>query len=230
MAQPAAADSLYHRGDTIEHTTRPQWGIGCVQQAQPVIRDGVTTQRIVVDFPHKGRVTLDTATAPIRRFNPATQRTPTPTPTPNTQDTKSMTTSGSALHNNKGGWLAELESKANGGKQTHELWDLPDALSDPFLPDEARLKATLDTYQYSTDARSLIAWAIMQTGLQDPLSKYTRTDMEMAFPRFARDRDNHLKDMIRQLKREGRHALIQQLRNHCQIPAAVSAIDRAMRA
>ncbi len=141
-----------------------------------------------------------------------------------------MSTSGSTLSNKPGGWLAELESRANGGQQSHELWDLPEELSDPFLSDEARLIATLETYKYSTEPRSLMEWAQRQTGLEDPLSKYTRTDMEQAFPRYARDRDNHLKDLVRQLKRGGRQQMVEQVRNKCQIPAAVSAVDKALRA
>ena len=226
MAKSTAADQRYQRGDMIEHTRRPEWGVGRVRMAEAAASDGKTAQRLVVDFPNKGRVTLDTFAAPIRLFRRTAAQ---PVTDPLSQQDRPMTTSGSALSNN-GGWLAELESRVNGGKQTHELWDLPDELSDPFLSDEARLKATLETYKYTTEARSLIEWAVRQTGLEDPLSKYTRTDMEMAFPRFARDRDNHLKDMIRQFKREGKQRMVEQIRNHCQIPAAVSAVDKALRA
>jgi len=225
MAQPPTAGS-YKPGDTIVHTGRPAWGTGRIRKTHATQHDGVAAQRLEVDFADHGRVTLDTAFAPIR---------PAPTPAGANRDTPSpkdhdMTASGSTLSGNGGGWLADLESRANGGKQTHELWDLPDALSDPFIPDEARLKATLDTYQYSTEARSLIEWAISQTGLDDPLSKYNRTELEQAFPRFARDRDNHLKELVRQFKREGKQRMVEQVRNKCPLPAAVSAVDKALRA
>lgn len=225
MAQPPPADR-YRVGDLIIHTGRPTWGTGRIRKTQATRHDGVATQRLEVDFANHGRVTLDTAFAPIR---------PAPTPAASSRDTPSpkdqdMTATGSALSGNGGGWLADLESRANGGKQTHELWDLPDALSDPFISDEARLKATLETYRYSTEARSLIEWAISQTGLDDPLSKYNRIELEQAFPRFARDRDNHLKDMVRQFKREGKQRMIEQVRNKCELPAAVSAVDKALRA
>lgn len=224
MARTSAAPR-YRVGDTITHQARPEWGLGRIRKTDLVTRDGVATQRLVVDFSSKGRVTLDTATAPIG---------PAPAPRAghahaSAQDHDMTTHSGSSLSNN-GGWLAELESRANGGKQSHELWDLPEALSDPFLSDEQRLNATLETYRFSTAARSLIEWAQKQTGLDDPLTKYTRTDLEQAFPRFARDRDLHLKEMVRTLKRGGKLRMIEQVRNRCQIPAAVSAIDKALRA
>ncbi len=219
-------------GDAVAHATRPEWGIGRVRKAEVTTHNGTQAQRLTVDFPNRGRVTLDASVAPLRLADP--QETPrqdaASDPDFLTPRKNSMSSSGFALSNNAGGWLAELESRANGGKQSHELWDLPDELSDPFLSDEARLKATLETYKYSTEPRSLIEWAQRQTGLDDPLTRYTRTDMEQAFPRFARDRDNHLKDLVRQLKRAGRQQAVEQVRNKCQIPAAVSAVDRALRA
>jgi len=231
MTPPPTGGYRFATGDAVAHATRPEWGVGRVRQAQWTEQGGRQTQRLIVDFPHRGRVTLDASVAPLRPTDPPTPRHDAATePDFLAKRNPSMSTSGFALSNNTGGWLAELESRANGGKQSHELWDLPEELSDPFLSDEARLKATLETYRYSTEPRSLIEWAQRQTGLEDPLTKYTRTDMEQAFPRFARDRDNHLKDLVRQLKRAGRQNMVEQVRNKCQIPAAVSAVDKALRA
>ncbi len=127
-----------------------------------------------------------------------------------------------------GGWLASLEKASSG--QRHELWDLPTELKDPFANLVSRLQATLKAYRFSTEARSLIEWAMIQTGLDDPLSKYTRSDMEQAFPRFARNRDQHLKELVRQMKRRGQHAELKQVVNQTQMPAARSALDKAVRA
>ena len=138
-----------------------------------------------------------------------------------------MTRSASSSHTSNhhasdNGWLNDLEG------QTSELWALPDALTDPFASLGQRLKATLETYRYSIDSRALFDWAVRQTGLNDPLSKYNRTELEQAFPRFARDRDLHLRDIVRQLKRsDGFHALKEAGRGL--FPAGQSALDRAMR-
>lgn len=123
------------------------------------------------------------------------------------------------------GWLDALDpSAARGG----ELWELPDALSDPFADLPQRLTATLDTYRFSTEPRSLMEWATAQTGLDDPLSKYTRSELEHAFPRFARDRDGHLKDIVRQLKRAGNYPALKDAGRGL-FPAAQSALDKAIR-
>ena len=129
-----------------------------------------------------------------------------------------------------GGWLSELEARAGGKGPAHELWELPEELSDPFISDAQRLSHTLETYKYSTEPRSLIDWAVRQTGLDDPLTKYNRIEMEQAFQRFARDRDLHLKELVRQLKRNAQQAAIKEARRSCTLPAAVSALDKAMRA
>jgi hypothetical protein len=125
-----------------------------------------------------------------------------------------------------GGWLDQLERS---NKNSHELWELPEALTDVFTSDLQRLLATLDSYKYTTEPRPLIDWAVMQTGMDDPLSKYTRHDLEQAFARFARDRDLHLKEFVRQLKRNGKQQILVQARLKATNLAGQSALDRAMR-
>ena len=133
--------------------------------------------------------------------------------------------SGSSAASSNGGWLAALDkSSAN----SHELWDLPDQLTDPFASLGDRLKATLQTYKYSTEPRALMDWAVRQTGLNDPLSKYTRHELEQAFPRFARDRDHHLRDLVKQLKRKDDFATLKDCGRGL-FPAAQSALDKAIR-
>ena len=133
----------------------------------------------------------------------------------------------SASKESNGGWLAELE-RANGA-QKHELWDLSGPMTDPFADLTQRLEATLDSYKYSTEPRSLIDWAVVQTGLDDPLSKYTRPELEQAFARYARDRDQHLHDLIRQLKRKGQAAVLNQALSRLKLAAARTALQKAMR-
>ena len=51
---------------------------------------------------------------------------------------------------------------------------------DPFSSATERLKATLDNFRFNAQARPLIDWAIAQTGLDDPLTLYTRQELEQA--------------------------------------------------
>ncbi|MFP4145772.1 MAG: DUF3553 domain-containing protein [Phycisphaeraceae bacterium] len=200
----------YQRGDVVYHARRPEWGQGVVRNASSITHQGQSAQRLAVDFSHRGRMTLNTAVAPL---------------TTRQEDRTTMNPAGRSTTAG-GGWLAELERATN--NSSHELWNLPEALTDPFASPAKRLEATLDTYRFDTSPRSLIEWAVMQTGLEDPLSKYTRPELEQAFPRFARDRDAHLQQLVRQLKRSDRSrldAILQQTRQ----PAAKNALSKAMR-
>ncbi|MFA9479207.1 hypothetical protein ACERK3_13020 [Phycisphaerales bacterium AB-hyl4] len=138
------------------------------------------------------------------------------------------TQSSQSLGNDVGsGWLEQLEQATR--NRSHELWELPDTMTDPFASTRSRLQATLESYRFSTDARSLIEWATMQTGLNDPLTKYTRQELEQAFPRFARDRDQHLSSLVRQIKRNGNAAVLNETLQATRQPAARTALAKAIR-
>lgn len=236
----------FEKGDRVQHPKRPEWGSGTVRDTQAITHEGQAAQRVTVDFVGKGRVVINAAIAPLEKTGeapPAKSKpdkdydgsaaqlwagTPTPAKTVGEDGTTTLKTSS---HNgtpaSKDNWLDELETA--GGKK-HELWELPDDLNNPFATPEQRLKATLDTYKFSTEPRALIEWARVQTGLDDPLTRYTRPELEQAFPRFARDRDAHLRSIVRDLKRANDMATIKASMKGGLIPAAQSAIDRAIRA
>lgn len=132
-------------------------------------------------------------------------------------------------NSNDGGWLASLEAKksSNGQANGDELRRLPDALSDPFLTLEQRVEAALDTFRFSLEARSLIDWAIGQTGLDDPMSRYTRHELEQGFDWFCRDRDLQLKELVREAKSRGRQEMLDGVRRRLKLPIAISALDKA---
>ncbi|GAB4108418.1 MAG: hypothetical protein Kow00105_15410 [Phycisphaeraceae bacterium] len=196
----------YQTGDVVTHPRRPEWGPGVVKSAQAIVHQGTAAQRLNVEFANHGRVVINTAVAPLAPKG-------------------SKATMSSSITADKG-WLDQLERSRN---NSHELWDLPEALTDVFSSDLQRLMATLDTYKFSTEPRPLIDWAVMQTGLNDPLTKYTRHDLEQAFARFARNRDQHLKDLVRQLKRNGKHQVLVQAYQKCKVLAGKTALERAMR-
>jgi hypothetical protein len=221
-----AEGTLLASGDRVVHAVRPEWGEGVVDQVSTVFHDGRKAQRVVVVFAHYGRITLNTAIAPLllaKEGTPTMKSTMTPSISP---DSPLAAASGR-------GWLSDLETRQ---PRQGELWALPPALTDPFAGLTKRLAATLDTYRFSADPRnptsghSLLEWATMQTGLADPLTKYTRHDLELAFPRFARDRDNHLFDLVRTFKREGKLALVDQVLQATALPAARAALEKARRA
>lgn len=201
----------FQRGDLVVHPRRPEWGQGVVKDANPINHQGTLAQRLAVEFANKGRVVINTAVAPLAPKG----------------SSNLMTRTGSPESNAAGGWLSQLEQATGNG--SHELWELPEAMTDPFAPVGRRLQATLESYRFDTSARSLIDWAVVQTGLDDPLSKYTRHELEQAFPRFARDRDQHLNQLVRQIKRSGDQATLQDAMRQAKLPAARSALSKAMR-
>jgi hypothetical protein len=211
--------TLFVKGDKVMHAKRPEWGPGVVDDASPIDHDGQRAQRLIVKFANRGTVTLNTAIAELVQKD-STQIMATTTST----SVKSSVRKPDAT---SGGWLGSL-SKDDPAKT---LYSLPDAMTDPFVGTVKRLETTLDSFRYSTDPRQprlLLDWAIMQTGMADPLSKFTRQELEQAFPRFARDRDNHLWDLVKQLKREGRQDAIQAAMKNAKHPGAREALQRAI--
>ncbi|MCX5659282.1 MAG: hypothetical protein NTW19_06110 [Planctomycetota bacterium] len=143
--------------------------------------------------------------------------------------TPSSSSSRPNLGNPGTGWLGGLGEKRTG----EELYKLPDVMTDPFATHARRLQATLDSYRFGTDGRDprlLLDWAVAQTGLNDPLTKYTRPELEQAFPRYNRDRENHLFELVRFMKRQGEAATLNKMVQEATLPAARAALQRAIRA
>jgi hypothetical protein len=207
------AQSLrFKSGDAVVHSRRREWGDGVVEQATDIRHEGNAAQRLTVRFTQRGRVTLNTAVAQLA------------VKTMERQMSKSQTTSSSEA-TRTGGWLGSLEKE----QRPHELWVLPEALSDPFTSLKQRVAATLETFRFSTDPRSLIDWAVAQTGKVDPLTTYTRHELEQGFARFCRDRDLHLKDLVRHVRQQGEVDMLRELRNTTRYPQAMAVLDRVMR-
>jgi len=157
----------------VTHPRRPEWGRGVVKNAQAIVYQGSAAQKLSVEFANRGRVIINTAVAPLAP--------------------KGHTANMSSSISTSGGWLDQLERN---NSKSHELWELPDALTDVFSSELQRLAATLESFKHTTEPRPLIDWAVIQTGMDDPLSKYTRHELEQAFARFARNRDQHLLALV----------------------------------
>ena len=217
---------LFKVGDKVAHPRKPEWGTGVVVQAQPATHNGIQAQRLRVDFANKRNTTINTAIAPLvsgDAINNNTHNNPLHSPKGLGTD-MSMSTDVTKLG---AGWLDQLEGSKKGGKR--ELWDLPQACNDPFASDEQQLDATLDTFKFSTDPGPLFQWAVVQTGLDDPLTKHTRVELEQAFPRYARDRDNRLFELVRQLKRSGQVELLRRKAQACPHRAGRQLLEKALR-
>jgi hypothetical protein len=61
---------------------------------------------------------------------------------------------------------------------------------------EQRLKSTLDLYRFDGSRRALIEWATAQSGLADPLTRFSRHELEQFFDRWRSERDAHLRRLM----------------------------------
>jgi hypothetical protein len=181
-------------GDRIEHAGCPEWGVGTVTRVQNLVQNGTRCQRISARFERAGLKTVSTAVADIR---PA-DANGAPDDTQLSPDTGPGSDS-----------LDHLE-----GKALKDIFGvLPEPARDPFASLADRVKATMELYRFTSSGGSLLDWASVQTRLSDPLSRYSRAEMEQEFTRFAHERDNHLRSLIREAHRSRDEAALAALKN-----------------
>jgi hypothetical protein len=201
----------FRPGDLVLHPRRPEWGDGVVDEASPVVTPEGKGQRLVIRFQNHGRVTINTSVAPLV----------------SKESVNAMSSTSTTYSSSTGqGWLGALSKNS---RSDHELHRLPDPMTDPFQSLARRLEATVESFKFSTEARSLIDWAVAQTGLNDPLSKYTRHELELGFARFARDRELHLRDLVKQLRSQGKLAVAEEVARTAKIATGRAALQKAIR-
>jgi len=226
-------------GDRVSHPGKPEWGSGVVREVNPVTHEGKAAQRVRVDFVNKGSTVINTAIAPLVKGaanqnstwrSPGDPKNPfksDPQPLSNgLEKEKNMSTTDTTKHG--AGWLDELDGGAQ-GTGNRNLWDLPFDVSDAFSSLEQKLDAAMETFKYSTEPGPLFQWAVAQTGEDDPLTKHTRVELEQAFSRYVRDRDNAVFDLVRQMKRANLRDLVRAKARACPYPAGKAILEKANR-
>ncbi|NOG53967.1 MAG: DUF3553 domain-containing protein [Planctomycetes bacterium] len=73
---------------------------------------------------------------------------------------------------------------------------LPEEVRDPFTTVWNRLERTLALYRITDDPRHVTLWAVSQMSLDDPLSIFSRQELEVFFKRWERLRDEHLRSVL----------------------------------
>lgn len=173
--------SMHHDfkfGDRIVHADKPEWGSGVVSAAIPAIQDGKRCQRLTIRFDRAGVKTISTAFAHLK---PADQE-------PAIEQ---------AIVTANSDWLSDV-----GSKRVQEIMTrLPENANDPFASLESRLKATLSLFRFSASGGALIDWAAAQSGLKDPLSRFSRHELEDYYRRFEFARTEHLRRLLGEAQR-----------------------------
>lgn len=170
------ASREWKAGDRLVHGGRPEWGTGEVQKAESVSQDGVRCQRLTIRFDRAGTKTLSTAFADLR----TREDVPEALSMPEERDPLSA-----AMDTNHEEALARV----------------PEDATDPFRTHKARLQSTLGLYRFSSSGGSLLDWAASQTTLKDPLSKFSRHELERMFDRFRANLDAHLKKLAFEMRK-----------------------------
>lgn len=102
------------------------------------------------------------------------------------------------------GWLDSL------GRNTLDdrLRRLPPEAVEVLGAPAQKLAALAKLYRWSDEATAIVNWARAQTGVGDPLSAWTRDELEVAFRDFANERDATLRAAAARIKLgEGPEAL-----------------------
>ncbi len=104
---------------------------------------------------------------------------------------------GKKITTNTNGWLADLERQ----NPKDALVSIPETARDPFLSVWDRLIFTLNLYRFTKTPKAITEWAIAQSGMVDPLSEFTRQELELLHDRWIRNLDHHLVGVVEEAEK-----------------------------
>ncbi|MDP7069849.1 MAG: DUF3553 domain-containing protein [Phycisphaerales bacterium] len=176
-------------GDRVRVPTKPEWGVGTVTRAAATHVRGKPCWTLTVRFPNAGIKMVNTSTGTLERV----------------EDTTEAGGGETAMA------IAEAEAVAGDdllGPQAQRrveslMVGLPEACTDPFRSIPTRVEATVDLYRFDGSGRALVDWAVAQTGLDDPLSRFNRQELETHFRKWQQVRDSHLAKLAYEARQKG---------------------------
>lgn len=208
-----ATQDKFQIGDRVLHPGKPEWGVGTVASAAGAVHEGSPCQRLSIRFDRAGLKTITTAFVSLRRASKADSVL---------TETKLAGPGGVTSGGGAGGFAGPRDSglgaglgsgSSSGGTGSgrdpfapppshglptdprelrRKMTGIPDNAVDPFQTDAARLRAVLGLYRFEPTPGSLIDWAAAQSGLSDPLSHFSRHELEEYFADFRRNLDKAL--------------------------------------
>lgn len=183
--------SRLQTGELLRHALRPEWGTGSIVKIESSTIHGRPVQRLSVRFPNIGIKVLTWPHPDLERRSPIAPETAA-----NGQDQDGGLEQWSNIDDSD--WLGPLAKR----KVLEVMVSLPERARDPFDSLRNRLTVTAELYRFEREGRSLIEWAIAQSGLVDPLSRFTRHELEQLFDRWADERASHFRRLLGEAKRE----------------------------
>ena len=188
-------------GDRVVHAARPEWGPGQVVSAKRVDQDGESVQKLSIRFDRAGLKTLSTAMA---KLLPADGSSVTSSPDAGATATAAQPNAVPIEIP-----TAKIHDQLTPTEIDAVMIGLPESATDPFATPADRLRASLTLYRFKPEGGSLLDWAAMQSGLTDPLSRFSRHELEEWFTRFQRALTAHVKDLALGLVRSDPAAVAQ---------------------
>jgi hypothetical protein len=185
---------MHSVGDKVRHRQRPEWGVGTITKIETVTLRGQRDQRIWIRFANAG---LKTVLASLAELDPADSSAGilgggAAAPGAPVDDTL---LSREARH--ESGWLGSIAKR----KPEEAMTSIPATATDVFLSIQKRIEFVLSLYRFESSGGKLIDWAVAQSGLDDPLSRFSRHELEAFFSRWAFDRDATLARLVHEARR-----------------------------
>lgn len=177
-------DKRFEFGDRVRHAKRPEWGIGSIVKAEEMSVNGVRAQRVSVRFPNAGLKTISTAHAELEIVGDLGD------PAGDGGNSDHPVAAWDKMKDSE--WLGEVAQR----KVDEVMVSVSPQVRDPFNSLKARLTGCLALYRFDRTGRGLIDWAVAQSGLDDPLSRFTRHELELLFDQWATQRDEHLDKLL----------------------------------
>lgn len=196
-------------GDRVRHIRRPEWGVGTITKSEDIGLNGQRAQRLSIRFPNAGMKTILTGHAELEKY------------------TGNGDPLGDAENPGVGAWdkMQESEwlSSVADRKVKESMITLPMEVRDPFNSMAQRMEMMLGLYRFDRSGRGLMDWAVAQTGLNDPLSRFTRHELEQHFDRWSHEREQQLAKLLQEARMEMAtvNALVKKA-----VPAAQYAVRR----
>lgn len=181
------SDTKLSFGDRVRHPSRPEWGIGTIVKVEPLPVNGHTTQRLSIRFPNAGMKTLIEEQANLQRMSDVHDPLFGDDTEPSARAWDRYT---------EDDWISPIARK----KVFEALIALPQDVRDPFFSLQKRLQLTLHLYRFDKSGKGLIDWAVAQTGIDDPLTRFSRQELEQYFARFAGERESHLTRLLQETR------------------------------
>lgn len=192
-------------GERVRHPKRPEWGLGSIQRIEVLTVGAKRDQRLWIRFDNAGLKMILASVADLER---------------------TATLNGTGEHTlvarelaGETGWLAEISKR----KPEEAMTALPPQAADPFIPAARRLEFVLGLYRFDASSARLVDWAVAQSGIGDPLTRFTRHELERFFSDWALERDAQLARLLQDPELRSDPALVRRAMEKAPPSAQVAA-------